>query len=134
MPKLQSIIIIYMIQVVARKVPVINDQYPVQSVEANVSDCHIRIVQLALLPHFALLYGHGVCSHHVLPKAPLLYDNQTPPPPHHHLYSPPNQGPLMGDLQCRMSILRNGNVASPYRLFFLVSHVEFKKRLCPMSL
>ena len=43
-------------------------------------------------------------------------------------------GPLMGDPQCRLSILRNGNVACPCRLFFPMSHVEFKKRLCPMSL
>ena len=30
-----------------------------------------------------------------------------------------------------MSILRNGNVARPCRLFYPMSHVEFKKRLCP---
>ena len=45
-------------------------------------------------------------------------------------------GPLMGGggPQCRMSILRNGNVACLCRLFFSMSHVKFKKWLCPMSL
>ena len=43
-------------------------------------------------------------------------------------------GPLMGGPQCRMSNLGNGNVACPCRLFSLMSHVEFKKRLCPMWL
>ena len=40
----------------------------------------------------------------------------------------------MGGPQCRMSILRNGNVTCPCRLFSPMSHVEFKKRLCHMSL
>ena len=35
--------------------------------------------------------------------------------------------PLMGGPQCHMSILRNGNVACLCRLFFSMSHVEFKK-------
>ena len=39
-----------------------------------------------------------------------------------------------GGPQCRMSILRNGNVACFYRLFLPMSHVEFKKGLCHMSL
>ena len=43
-------------------------------------------------------------------------------------------GPLMGDPQCRMSILRNGNVACLCPLFSPMSHVKFKKRLCHMSL
>ena len=43
-------------------------------------------------------------------------------------------GPLIGGPQCCMSILRNGNVACPCRLFSLMSHVKFKKRLCHMSL
>ena len=43
-------------------------------------------------------------------------------------------GPLMGGPQCRMSILRNGNVAYACRLFYPMSHVEFKNRLCHMSL
>ena len=33
-----------------------------------------------------------------------------------------------------MSILRNGNVACPCCLFSPMSHVEFKKRVCHMSL
>ena len=41
---------------------------------------------------------------------------------------------LEGGPQCRMSISRNGNVACHCHLFSLMSHVEFKKRLCPMSL
>ena len=32
-----------------------------------------------------------------------------------------------GGPQCRMSILRNGNVACLCRLFMAMSHVEFKK-------
>ena len=40
----------------------------------------------------------------------------------------------MGGPQCRMSILRNGNVPCICTLFSPMSHVEFKKRLCPMSL
>ena len=40
----------------------------------------------------------------------------------------------MGGPQCHMSILRNGNVACLCRLFSPMSHVEFEKRLCPMSL
>ena len=40
----------------------------------------------------------------------------------------------MGDPKCRMSVLRNGNVARPCRLFFAMSDVDFKKRLCPVSL
>ena len=43
-------------------------------------------------------------------------------------------GPLMGGPQCHMSILRNGNVAYHCRLFSPMSHFEFKKRLCLMSL
>ena len=43
-------------------------------------------------------------------------------------------GPLMGGPQCRMSILRNGNVACLCRLFMAMSHVEFKKKACRMSL
>ena len=39
-----------------------------------------------------------------------------------------------GGPQCRMSILRNGNIACLFHLFFSMSHVEFKKRPCPMSL
>ena len=39
-----------------------------------------------------------------------------------------------GGPQCRMSILRNGNVACPCRLFYPMSNDEFKKRLCHMSL
>ena len=41
---------------------------------------------------------------------------------------------LDGGPQCRMSNLRNGNVACPCRLFSAMSHVEFKKRQCPMTL
>ena len=43
-------------------------------------------------------------------------------------------GPLIGGPQCRMRILRNGNVACHCRLFSPMSHVEFKKMLCHMSL
>ena len=43
-------------------------------------------------------------------------------------------GPLMGGPQCRVLILRNGNVICPCRLFHPKSHVEFKSRLCRMSL
>ena len=39
-----------------------------------------------------------------------------------------------GGPQCRMSILRNGNVACLYRLFSSFSHVEFQKLICHMSL
>ena len=35
--------------------------------------------------------------------------------------------PLMGNPQCCMSILRNGNVACPCRLFSIMLHVEFDK-------
>ena len=42
-------------------------------------------------------------------------------------------GPLMGVPQCRMSILGNCNVACLCRLFSPMSHVEFKRRPCPMS-
>ena len=44
------------------------------------------------------------------------------------------KGPFMGGPQCCMSVLRNGNVACPCRLLSPMSHVEFKKRRCPMSL
>ena len=40
----------------------------------------------------------------------------------------------MGTPQCRMSILRNGNVACLCRLFSPMSHVEFKKGLCHVLL
>ena len=45
-------------------------------------------------------------------------------------------GPLTwgGGAQYLMSILRNGNVTCLCRLFSPMSHVIFKKRLCPMSL
>ena len=43
-------------------------------------------------------------------------------------------GPLMGGPKFRMSVLRNGNVACLCRLFSSMSHVEFKKWPCPMSL
>ena len=59
--------------------------------------------------------------------------DQDPPP----LLGPPNfikRGALDGDPQCRMSILRNGNVACPCRLFDPMSHVKIKNRLCHMSL
>ena len=36
-------------------------------------------------------------------------------------------GPLMGGPKCRMSILRNANVACLWHLFSSMSHVEFKK-------
>ena len=36
-------------------------------------------------------------------------------------------GALDGGPHCRMSILRDGNVACPCRLFSLMSHVESKK-------
>ena len=36
-------------------------------------------------------------------------------------------GPLKGGPQCRMSILRNGNVACLCPLFSSMSHVKFKK-------
>ena len=39
-----------------------------------------------------------------------------------------------GGSHCRVSILRNGNVACRCRLVFLMSPVEFKKCLCPLSL
>ena len=43
-------------------------------------------------------------------------------------YPTPVLGPLMGVAgACRMSILRNGNVGCPCRLFSPMSHVEFKK-------
>ena len=45
-----------------------------------------------------------------------------PPPP------TPFPGPLMGGPQCRMSILRYGNIAYPCRLFHQMSHIEFKNR------
>ena len=47
---------------------------------------------------------------------------------------PALSGPLMGGPQCRMSILRNGNIARLCRLFSPMSHVKFKKRPYPMSL
>ena len=40
----------------------------------------------------------------------------------------------MGGPQCRVSILRNSNVACLCLLFSPMSRVEFKERLCPMSL
>ena len=43
-------------------------------------------------------------------------------------------GALDGGSPCRLSILRNANVACLCRLFMSMSHVEFKKRLCHMSL
>ena len=43
-------------------------------------------------------------------------------------------GHLMGCPQCRMSVLRNRNVACLCRLFSPMSNVEFKKWLFPMSL
>ena len=43
-------------------------------------------------------------------------------------------GALDGGSPCCLSILRNANVACLCRLFMPMSHVEFKKRLCPMSL
>ena len=43
-------------------------------------------------------------------------------------------GALDGGSQSRMSILRNANVTCLCRLFMPMSNVEFKKRLCPMSL
>ena len=43
-------------------------------------------------------------------------------------------GALDGGPQCRMSILRNGNVACHCRLFSPMSHAEFKKRPCHISL
>ena len=39
-----------------------------------------------------------------------------------------------GGSPCHIAILINGNVAGLRRLFFPISQVEFKKRLCPMSL
>ena len=36
-------------------------------------------------------------------------------------------GPLMEGPQCRMTILKDGNVACLCRLFSSMSHVEFKK-------
>ena len=45
-----------------------------------------------------------------------------------------SMGALDGGPQCRMLILRNGNVACLCHLFSSISHVEFKKRLCSMSL
>ena len=46
----------------------------------------------------------------------------------------PNMGPVTGGSPCRLSILRNGNVACLCRLFMPMSHVEFKKCQCRMSL
>ena len=60
-----------------------------------------------------------------------------------HLLVAPNQplasplpilGALDGGPQCRMSILRNGNVACLCRLFSSASHGKLKKLICPMSL
>ena len=45
-----------------------------------------------------------------------------------------NLGALDGGSKCCMSILRNGIVACLCRLFFRMSHVAFKKRLCRISL
>ena len=50
-----------------------------------------------------------------------------------HKHPHPN-GALLGGPQCRMLILRNLNVACRCRLFPPMSHVEFKKGLCPISL
>ena len=62
----------------------------------------------------------------------------TPPTPSHTLSSPsqtlPILGPLMGDPLRSMLILRNANVACLCRLFKPMSHVEFKKQPCRMSL
>ena len=49
-----------------------------------------------------------------------------------HWWAVPEWGPLIGGPQCRMSNLRNGNLACPCCLFSPMSHVEFKKRLCPI--
>ena len=43
-------------------------------------------------------------------------------------------GPLIGGSPCRLSILRNANVACLCRLFMPMSHAEFKKYPCHMSL
>ena len=43
-------------------------------------------------------------------------------------------GALDGGSPCRMSFLRNDNVACLCRLIFSLSPVEFKKCQCPMSL
>ena len=43
-------------------------------------------------------------------------------------------GPSMGDSQCLMPISRNVNVACHCFLFSSMSHVDFKKRICPMTL
>ena len=43
-------------------------------------------------------------------------------------------GALDGGPPCRLSILRNANVACLCRLFMPMSHVEFKKFPCHMSL
>ena len=42
-------------------------------------------------------------------------------------------GPFMGGSPCRVSILRNANVACLCRLFMPMSHVESKKLPCHMS-
>ena len=44
------------------------------------------------------------------------------------------EGALDGDPLCGILILTNGNVACPCCLFYPMSHVEFKNRLCHMSL
>ena len=44
------------------------------------------------------------------------------------------KGALDWGSPCRLSILRNANVACLCRLCMPMSHVEFKKWLCPMSL
>ena len=43
-------------------------------------------------------------------------------------------GALDGGSKCRMSILRNSNIACSCYLFYPMSYVEFKNTLCHMSL
>ena len=74
---------------------------------------------------------------HLLSPLPIS-NHPFPPASGHQCYSVsksrPSQvevGPLIGGPPiCRMSILRNCNVACPCRLFSPMSHVELKKRLC----
>ena len=52
----------------------------------------------------------------------------------HLLLIIPKGGALDGGPPMSHVVLKDGNVICPCHLFFPMSHVKFKKRLCPMSL
>ena len=92
------------------------------NVGAPVPWVHVRAIILSILQYYSNFHSSHIFAH----LRPYVTCTE--------LCTLRKRGAIDGGSPCRLSILRDANVACLCRLFMPMSHVEFKKYPCHMSL